>query len=109
MYQGVGCLILSSRVCQTSVRCIQWRSITYALLKLKLLKQASEAFLISSSQLTKGFFRLAESLNDLFFYIPLAKFLFESLSKAVPGGWFVPPSIAQLKTGMPKIIQNMRR
>jgi len=38
-------------------------------LMLKLLKEASEACLISSSQITKGFSRLAESLDDLSFLI----------------------------------------
>ncbi|XP_071701850.1 MA3 DOMAIN-CONTAINING TRANSLATION REGULATORY FACTOR 1-like [Rutidosis leptorrhynchoides] len=55
---------------------------------LKLLKEASEEGLISSSQMVKGFSRLRESLDDLALDIPCAKSLFESLAKqAVSEGW----------------------
>ncbi|XP_071692855.1 MA3 DOMAIN-CONTAINING TRANSLATION REGULATORY FACTOR 1-like [Rutidosis leptorrhynchoides] len=55
---------------------------------LKLLKEASEEGLISSSQMVKGFSRLRESLDDLALDIPSAKPLFESLAKqAVSEGW----------------------
>ncbi|KAJ6797774.1 programmed cell death protein 4-like [Iris pallida] len=55
---------------------------------LKLLKKASEEFLISSSQMAKGFSRLTESLDDLSLDIPSAKSLFESLiQKANSEGW----------------------
>ncbi|CAA3000452.1 programmed cell death 4 [Olea europaea subsp. europaea] len=55
---------------------------------MKLLKQAAEEGLISSSQMTKGFVRLAESLDDLALDIPLAKTLFQSLvSQAISKGW----------------------
>nr|XP_043639017.1 MA3 DOMAIN-CONTAINING TRANSLATION REGULATORY FACTOR 1-like [Erigeron canadensis]XP_043639018.1 MA3 DOMAIN-CONTAINING TRANSLATION REGULATORY FACTOR 1-like [Erigeron canadensis]XP_043639020.1 MA3 DOMAIN-CONTAINING TRANSLATION REGULATORY FACTOR 1-like [Erigeron canadensis] len=55
---------------------------------LKLLKEASEEGLISSSQMVKGFARLRESLDDLALDIPSAKSLFESLIKhAVSDGW----------------------
>lgn len=55
---------------------------------LKLLKEASEEGLISSSQMTKGFARLAESLDDLALDIPSAKKLFQSLvPKAISEGW----------------------
>ncbi|CAK7336597.1 unnamed protein product [Dovyalis caffra] len=55
---------------------------------LKLLKEASEEGLISSSQMAKGFARLAESLDDLALDIPSAKSLFQSLvPKAVSEGW----------------------
>lgn len=55
---------------------------------LKLLKEASEEGLISSSQMGKGFARLAESLDDLALDIPSAKTLFQSLvPKAVSEGW----------------------
>lgn len=61
---------------------------TFEPLILKLLKEASEARLISSSQMTKGFSRVAESLEDLSLDIPSAKSLFESLvPKAVSEGW----------------------
>ncbi|KAF8390554.1 hypothetical protein HHK36_025081 [Tetracentron sinense] len=55
---------------------------------LKLLKEAAEEGLISSSQMVKGFGRLAESLDDLSLDIPSAKTLFQSLvPKAVSEGW----------------------
>ncbi|KAJ4839996.1 Peptide chain release factor 1, mitochondrial, partial [Turnera subulata] len=55
---------------------------------LKLLKEASEEGLISSSQMAKGFARLAESLDDLVLDIPSAKSLFQSLvPKAISEGW----------------------
>ncbi|KAI3717816.1 hypothetical protein L1987_69668 [Smallanthus sonchifolius] len=55
---------------------------------LKLLKEASEEGLISSSQMVKGFARLRESLDDLALDIPSAKSLFESLVQvAVSDGW----------------------
>ncbi|XP_043704258.1 MA3 DOMAIN-CONTAINING TRANSLATION REGULATORY FACTOR 1-like isoform X1 [Telopea speciosissima] len=54
----------------------------------KLLKEAAEEGLISSSQMTKGFGRLAESLDDLSLDIPSAKTLFQSLvPKAISEGW----------------------
>ncbi|KAJ6761398.1 PROGRAMMED CELL DEATH 4 [Salix koriyanagi] len=54
----------------------------------KLLKEASEEGLISSSQMAKGFARLAESLDDLALDIPSAKSLFQSLvPKAIAEGW----------------------
>ena len=55
---------------------------------LKLLKEAAEEGLISSSQMLKGFARLAEGLDDLALDIPSAKTLFESLvPKAISQGW----------------------
>jgi hypothetical protein len=55
---------------------------------LKLLKEASEEGLISSSQMAKGFARLEESLDDLALDIPSAKSLFQSLvPKAISEGW----------------------
>ncbi|KAL4634252.1 hypothetical protein ACB092_04G186600 [Castanea dentata] len=54
----------------------------------KLLKEAAEEGLISSSQMVKGFSRLADSLDDLALDIPSAKTLFQSLvPKAVSEGW----------------------
>ncbi|KAF3436703.1 hypothetical protein FNV43_RR19450 [Rhamnella rubrinervis] len=54
----------------------------------KLLKEASEEGLISSSQMVKGFSRLEESLDDLALDIPSAKTLFHSLvPKAISEGW----------------------
>ncbi|KAM7480111.1 hypothetical protein LguiA_028324 [Lonicera macranthoides] len=55
---------------------------------LKLLKDAAEEGLISSSQMAKGFARLAESLDDLALDIPSAKSLFQSLVPlAISEGW----------------------
>ncbi|KAL7597588.1 MA3 DOMAIN-CONTAINING TRANSLATION REGULATORY FACTOR 1 [Lactuca sativa] len=55
---------------------------------LKLLKEASEEGLISSSQMVKGFARLRESLDDLALDIPSAKSLFDSLvDRAVADSW----------------------
>ncbi|OWM90565.1 MA3 DOMAIN-CONTAINING TRANSLATION REGULATORY FACTOR 1-like [Punica granatum] len=55
---------------------------------MKLLKEASEEGLVSSSQMMKGFSRLAESLDDLALDIPSAKALFQSLvPKAISEGW----------------------
>ncbi|XP_015882426.3 MA3 DOMAIN-CONTAINING TRANSLATION REGULATORY FACTOR 1 [Ziziphus jujuba] len=54
----------------------------------KLLKEAYEEGLISSSQMAKGFSRLEESLDDLALDIPSAKTLFNSLvPKAISEGW----------------------
>ncbi|CAN4085220.1 unnamed protein product [Withania somnifera] len=55
---------------------------------LKLLKEASEEGLISSSQMVKGFSRLAESIDDLSLDIPSAKTLFQSIvPQAITEGW----------------------
>ncbi|CAA2991692.1 programmed cell death 4 [Olea europaea subsp. europaea] len=55
---------------------------------MKLLKQAADEGLISSSQMMKGFVRLAESLDDLALDIPSAKTLFQSLvPQAISEGW----------------------
>ncbi|XP_045787604.1 MA3 DOMAIN-CONTAINING TRANSLATION REGULATORY FACTOR 1-like [Trifolium pratense] len=57
-------------------------------LLLKLLKEAAEEGLISSSQMAKGFSRLAEGLDDLALDIPSAKALFQSfVPKAISEGW----------------------
>ncbi|AQK78411.1 Programmed cell death protein 4 [Zea mays] len=54
----------------------------------KLLKEASEECLVSSSQMMKGFHRVAESLDDLILDIPSAKSEFQLLvSKAISEGW----------------------
>ncbi|MBO8589889.1 hypothetical protein INN88_14945, partial [Staphylococcus aureus] len=47
---------------------------------LNLLKEAAEEGLISSSQMVKGFGRLAEGLDDLSLDIPTAKTMFQSLA-----------------------------
>ncbi|XP_027335580.1 uncharacterized protein LOC113849693 isoform X1 [Abrus precatorius] len=57
-------------------------------LMLKLLKEAAEEGLVSSSQMVKGFSRLAESLDDLALDIPSAKSLFQTfVPKAISEGW----------------------
>lgn len=57
-------------------------------LVMRLLKEAAEEGLISSSQMVKGFARLADSLDDLALDIPSAKTLFQSLvPKAISEGW----------------------
>lgn len=57
----------------------------------KLLKEAAEEVLISSSQMSKGFSRLAESLDDLTLDIPSAKAIFQQLvPKAISEGWLDP-------------------
>jgi hypothetical protein len=54
----------------------------------KLLKETADEGLISSSQMAKGFSRLAESLDDLALDIPSAKTLYQSLlPKAITEGW----------------------
>ncbi|XP_022885348.1 uncharacterized protein LOC111401719 [Olea europaea var. sylvestris] len=54
----------------------------------KLLKEAADEGLISSSQMVKGFTRLAESLDDLALDIPSAKTLFQTLvPQAISEGW----------------------
>ncbi|CAL9057884.1 unnamed protein product [Musa banksii] len=58
---------------------------------LKLLREASEECLISPSQMTRGFSRLAESLDDLSLDIPTAKSLFQTIvPKAISDGWLDP-------------------
>ncbi|KAG6383026.1 hypothetical protein SASPL_157241 [Salvia splendens] len=55
---------------------------------LNLLKEAAEEGLISSSQMAKGFSRLAESLDDLALDIPSAKKKFQFLvPRAISEGW----------------------
>lgn len=55
---------------------------------LKLLKEAAAGCLISSNQISKGFSRLAEGVDDLSLDIPSAKALFDKLvSTAISEGW----------------------
>ncbi|WOK96587.1 hypothetical protein Cni_G05294 [Canna indica] len=66
---------------------------------LKLLKKASEEFLISPSQMTKGFSRLAESLDDLSLDIPTAKTSFQMIvPKAISDGWLDPSFLKSNET-----------
>ncbi|KAG6513186.1 MA3 DOMAIN-CONTAINING TRANSLATION REGULATORY FACTOR 1-like [Zingiber officinale] len=58
---------------------------------LKLLKKASEEFLISPSQMAKGFSRVSESLDDLSLDVPAARVLFENIvNKAISDRWLDP-------------------
>ncbi|GAB2289432.1 Peptide chain release factor 1, mitochondrial [Dionaea muscipula] len=64
---------------------------TAELMIMKLLKDASEEGLISTSQMIKGFSRLEESLDDLSLDIPSAKSLFQTLvPRAISQGWLDP-------------------
>ncbi|CAA6664181.1 unnamed protein product [Spirodela intermedia] len=64
---------------------------TSELLILKLLKESGEECVISSSQMAKGFARLAESLDDLSLDVPSAKSTFESLvPRVLSEGWLEP-------------------
>jgi len=55
---------------------------------LKLLKEAAASCLISPNQISKGFSRLAEGVDDLSLDIPSAKALFDKLvSTAISEGW----------------------
>ncbi|KAE8720498.1 Tetratricopeptide repeat (TPR)-containing protein [Hibiscus syriacus] len=81
-------------------------------LMLKLLKEAAEEGLISSSQMVKGFSRLTKSLDDLALDIPSAKTFFQSIvPKAISEGWldasFTKPSFedAEAQNEDKKLIQ----
>ncbi|XP_059304061.1 MA3 DOMAIN-CONTAINING TRANSLATION REGULATORY FACTOR 1-like isoform X2 [Lycium ferocissimum] len=55
---------------------------------MKLLKEAAEEGLISSSQMVKGFSRMTESIDDLSLDIPSAKTSFQSIvPRAISEGW----------------------
>jgi hypothetical protein len=55
---------------------------------LKLLKESTAGGLISSNQVSKGFSRVAESVDDLSLDVPSAKTLFDKLlSAAISEGW----------------------
>ncbi|PPD82256.1 hypothetical protein GOBAR_DD20813 [Gossypium barbadense] len=82
------------------------------LLMLKLLKEAAEEGLISSSQMVKGFARLAESLDDLALDIPSAKTLFQSIvPKAISEGWldasFTKSSCEDGEDDIPELIRSL--
>lgn len=66
---------------------------------LKLLKEANEELLLSPSQVSKGFCRVQESLDDLSLDIPSAKSIFNSLTqKAVSEKWLDPSFISSAST-----------
>ncbi|KAJ4779669.1 MA3 domain-containing protein [Rhynchospora pubera] len=62
---------------------------------LRLLKEANEKLLVSSSQVFKGFSRVQESLDDLSLEIPSAKAIFNSLRKRFLKNGLMPPSFHQ--------------
>ncbi|KAL7085619.1 hypothetical protein ACP275_14G291100 [Erythranthe tilingii] len=64
---------------------------------LELLKRSSEEGLINSSQISKGFSRIIDSVDDLSLDIPNAKVLLQSLiSKAASEGWLCASSLKSL-------------
>lgn len=64
---------------------------------LDLLKIASEEGLINASQITKGFNRLVDMVDDLSLDIPTARHLLQSLiSKAASEGWLCASSLSSL-------------
>ncbi|KAL2503755.1 MA3 domain-containing protein [Abeliophyllum distichum] len=64
---------------------------------LDLLKRASEEGLINSSQISKGFGRIIDSVDDLSLDIPNAKVILQSLiSKAASEGWLCASSLKSL-------------
>ncbi|KAG0492812.1 hypothetical protein HPP92_006210 [Vanilla planifolia] len=74
------------------------RALTFAVetrssqsLVFKLLKETADEGLVSSSQMSKGFARLSESLDDLTLDIPSAKVVFDRLvPEAISEGWLDP-------------------
>jgi MA3 domain len=84
------------------------RAITLAMEKpeseakvLKHLKEANDELLISPSQVSKGFCRVQESLEDLSLDIPSAKSIFNSLTqKAVSEKWLDPSFISLASNGV---------
>lgn len=79
------------------------RAITLAMEKpeseakvLKLLKEANEENLISPRQVSKGFCRVQESLDDLSLDIPSAKTAFNSLTKKAVSEKWLDPSFVSL-------------
>jgi hypothetical protein len=64
---------------------------------LDLLKEASEEGLINSSQTSKGFGRMIDSVDDLSLDIPNARRILQSLiSKAASEGWLCASSLKSL-------------
>uniref|UniRef100_A0A0C9RVH6 TSA: Wollemia nobilis Ref_Wollemi_Transcript_10948_2779 transcribed RNA sequence n=1 Tax=Wollemia nobilis TaxID=56998 RepID=A0A0C9RVH6_9CONI len=66
---------------------------------LDLLKEAAEEGLITSSQMSKGFGRLADTIDDLSLDILNAKDMFQSLIlKATAEGWLSQPSVRSIQS-----------
>ncbi|KAJ0785260.1 putative programmed cell death protein [Helianthus annuus] len=72
---------------------------------LDLLKTASEECLINSSQISKGFTRIIDMIDDLSLDIPNAKELLQSLiSKAASEGWLCASSLKQVSFSEKKLV-----
>ncbi|CAH9101596.1 unnamed protein product, partial [Cuscuta europaea] len=69
---------------------------------LELLKTASEEGLINSSQITKGFTRIIDSIDDLSLDVPNAKSILQMLiSKAASEGWLSASSLKSISSVHP--------
>nr|XP_043636218.1 MA3 DOMAIN-CONTAINING TRANSLATION REGULATORY FACTOR 2 [Erigeron canadensis]XP_043636219.1 MA3 DOMAIN-CONTAINING TRANSLATION REGULATORY FACTOR 2 [Erigeron canadensis] len=74
---------------------------------LDLLKTASEECLINSSQISKGFTRIIDSIDDLSLDIPNAKELLQSLiSKAASEGWLCASSLKQVSSSEKNLVED---
>lgn len=74
---------------------------------LDLLKTASEECLINSSQISKGFTRIIDMIDDLSLDIPNAKELLQSLiSKAASEGWLCASSLKALSLSEKKLVED---
>ncbi|KAK1413092.1 hypothetical protein QVD17_34845 [Tagetes erecta] len=74
---------------------------------LDLLKTASEECLINSSQISKGFTRIIDMIDDLSLDIPNAKELLQSLiSKAASEGWLCASSLKQVSFSEKKLVED---
>ncbi|KAL8261426.1 hypothetical protein R6Q59_025475 [Mikania micrantha] len=74
---------------------------------LDLLKTASEECLINSSQISKGFTRIIDMIDDLSLDIPNAKELLQSLiAKAASEGWLCASSLKQVSFSEKKLVEE---
>ncbi|KAI3807466.1 hypothetical protein L1987_23395 [Smallanthus sonchifolius] len=74
---------------------------------LDFLKTASEECLINSSQISKGFTRIIDMIDDLSLDIPNAKELLQSLiSKAASEGWLCASSLKQVSFSEKKLVED---
>ncbi|KAG2320970.1 hypothetical protein Bca52824_014183 [Brassica carinata] len=73
---------------------------------LDLLKEAVEVGLINTTQVTKGFSRIIDSIEDLSLDIPEARSVLQSfISKAASEGWLCASSLKTLSSGE-KLLEN---
>ncbi|CAH8392423.1 unnamed protein product [Eruca vesicaria subsp. sativa] len=79
---------------------------------LELLKEATEVGLINSTQVTKGFSRIIELIEDLSLDIPEARSVLKSfISKAASEGWLCASSLKTLSvvdSGAEKLVENSK-